>query len=132
MVAPLVLAGALGAELLFQLFDSKELNADETQKLAERLKAGEKLQVTTNKDGKIKVNPVSPKNNKPYLVKENKKYIPEFKTKMPPKKYAKGGGIKRKPARKAKIAKVMKRKTRKSWLVPVKTVIIQTVNVQGA
>ncbi len=109
MVAPLVLAGALGAELLFQLFDSKELNADETQKLAERLKAGEKLQVTTNKDGKIKVNPVSPKNNKPYLVKENKKYIPEFK-----KKYAKGGGIKRKPARKAKIAKVMKRKTRKS------------------
>tara|TARA_R110000751_G_C13643465_1_gene467191 strand:+ start:69 stop:377 length:309 start_codon:yes stop_codon:yes gene_type:complete len=101
MVAPLVLAGALGAELLFQLaFETKALNAGETEALLKQLEAGKKLQVTENKDGKIKVKPVN----------KGKKYIPKFKTKMPPKKYAKGGGIKKKPARKAKIAKVMKRK----------------------
>ena len=130
-MVPAVLAGNIALGLLAELVFSGELNSNEARDLAASVNRGKPLKVI-KKNGEIKVKPVSPKNNKPYLVKENKKYIPEFKTKMPPKKYAKGGGIKRKPARKAKIAKVMKRKTRKSWLVPVKTVIIQTVNVQGA
>ena len=130
-MVPAVLAGNIALGLLAELLFSGELNSNEARDLAASVNRGKPLKVI-KKNGEIKVKPVSPKNNKPYLVKENKKYIPEFKTKMPPKKYAKGGGIKRKPARKAKIAKVMKRKTRKSWLVPAKTVIIQTVNVQGA
>ena len=98
-------AGNLALEVLAELVFSKELNAGEAATLAELVKnKGNSLKVTENKDGKIKVKP----------VKNGKKYIPEFKTKMPPKKYAKGGGIKKRPARKAKIAKVMKRKTRKT------------------
>ena len=112
-MVPAVLAGNIALGLLAELVFSGELNSNEARDLAASVNSGDTLKVI-KKNGEIKVKPVSPKNNKPYLVKENKKYIPEFKTKMPPKKYAKGGGIKRKPARKAKIAKVMKRKTRKS------------------
>ena len=107
-MVPAVLAGNIALGLLAELVFSGELNSNEARDLAASVNRGKPLKVI-KKNGEIKVEPVSPKNNKPYLVKENKKYIPEFK-----KKYAKGGGIKRKPARKAKIAKVMKRKTRKS------------------